>query len=425
MSGLLTEYFKYCKAYWSEINEATSGPLKEALASIQPEIYRRSGHLLVFPARDGMVGVCFERGFKFPDGHFNEWLPELDPEMVIGPFVSVVTCSHSKVLTVAQWVQVFTGNAVKIQISGQSEPANVRVYNFPQFPGIIAENPETREQSFVRLFSIINDTPNELGLSLRDVVLEEEDSKNVIRPFWWMQLDIYQDGALRRLTANQGRLHASREIIALLAAKNLGMTRPTVSSDPINPAVIRLEQLAAEFRQLLDSDINESDLQRYLEANPIMFCPDFVRCIPHPQFGAEFEPDFILLRPAPGSHDTECVLVEIEPAGTELFTKAGDVTAPVNHALGQVRDWRGWLRENGAYAKNSLDLPNLHAEARAFVVVGRNRGLSAEQKGLLENLNIELGRRTEIITYDDLLTRLQGLIDNLKAVSRKFSKPSG
>lgn len=152
-----------------------------------------------------------------------------------------------------------------------------------------------------------------------------------------------------------------------------------------------------------------------------LLAPDYVRCVPHPQFGAELEPDFILLRPA--ARETECVLVEIEPSETPLFTKDGDVTARVNHALRQVSDWRAWLRENVAYARSSLGLPNLHSECRAFVIVGRSAVLTGEERGRLANLNLERNGKTEVLTYDDLRIRLVALTDNLRMAGKRYVSP--
>ena len=83
-----------------------------------------------------------------------------------------------------------------------------------------------------------------------------------MRPFWWLQMDVFEDGALKKLTPKQGRLDASREILALRAAKNLGLTAKSISSDPINPVISSFQKLSNGFGKLLQSAHTEAELQR-------------------------------------------------------------------------------------------------------------------------------------------------------------------
>lgn len=418
MNPFTERYLKYCSAYWREIVEQTSGPLSEFLAPILPEVYRRSGSLLIFPAKDGVVALCFERGFRAPDPTFQTWLHEVDKES--GPHVSIVTCSHSNILTVAQWVQVFTGNSIKVRNIGEAPSANIFVNNFPSFPGVVVSDPGSGVVSPAALLEINNTSPGETGLSLRDITLQEVGKDEIIKPFWWMQMDVFEDGVLKKLTAKQGRLHASREILALRAAKNLGLKPEAVASDPINPTIEGLEAIAREFEALLNSEELEGPLQSFIKRHPMVLAPDVSRCISQPKLGAEYKPDFLILKPGPGVDRVECVLVEIEPASFDVFTQSGDTTAKVNHALGQVSDWRAWLRSNATYAQQSLEVPNLHSECRAIVVIGRGNRFTAEQRKRLESLNLGQ-QRTEVLTYDDLLIRMRSLIENLRGSADRFA----
>lgn len=418
MNPFTERYLKYCSAYWREIVGQTSGPLSEFLAPILPEVYRRSGSLLIFPAKDGIVALCFERGFRAPDPTFQTWLHEGAKEE--GPHASIVTCSHSNILTVAQWVQVFTGNSIKIRNTGDAPPANIFVSNFPSFPGVVVSDPSSGVVSPAALLEINNTSPGEMGLSLRDISLQEVGKDEIIRPFWWMQMDVFEDGALKKLTAKQGQLQASREILALRAAKNLGLKPKAVASDPISPTIEGLEAVAREFEVLLNSESLEGPLQSFIKDHPMLLAPDVIRCISQPQFGSEHKPDFLILKPGPGVQDVECILVEIEPASFEVFTLSGDTTAKVNHALGQVSDWRAWLRSNATYAQQSLEVPNLHSDCRAIVVIGRGNRFTAEQKKRFENLNL-VQQRTEVLTYDDLLIRMRSLIENLRRSADRFA----
>jgi Domain of unknown function (DUF4263) len=57
--------------------------------------------------------------------------------------------------------------------------------------------------------------------------------------------------------------------------------------------------------------------------------------------GTEFRIDFLIQRPN-GSY----LLVEIENPQASLFTKGGNFSAAVNHALRQVEDWQEWIEAN-------------------------------------------------------------------------------
>jgi hypothetical protein len=95
-------------------------------------------------------------------------------------------------------------------------------------------------------------------------------------------------------------------------------------------------------------------------------------------------------------------LVELERANLPLFTKSGAPTAYVTHALQQVEDWLRFWHEHPDEIPKTLDptiVPN------GIVILGRSRHLSSDDRRRLLSLNAN--RRVQLITYDELVERLE------------------
>lgn len=106
--------------------------------------------------------------------------------------------------------------------------------------------------------------------------------------------------------------------------------------------------------------------------------------------------------------DKRVVLVELEPHSAQIFTKRNSQRHKVTHAVQQVQDW---IRE---IHNNASNLPHWLAgnyTAEGMVVIGRSKDLTQEQKDTLMINNAR--SNVKILTYDDLLERLQRLIEVL------------
>lgn len=106
--------------------------------------------------------------------------------------------------------------------------------------------------------------------------------------------------------------------------------------------------------------------------------------------------------------DKRVVLVELEPHSAQIFTKRNSQRHKVTHAVQQVQDW---IRE---IHNNASNLPHWLAgnyTAEGMVVIGRSKDLTQEQKDTLMINNAR--SNVKILTYDDLLERLQCLIEVL------------
>lgn len=106
--------------------------------------------------------------------------------------------------------------------------------------------------------------------------------------------------------------------------------------------------------------------------------------------------------------DKRVVLVELEPHSAQIFTKRNSQRHKVTHAVQQVQDW---IRE---IHNNASNLPHWLAgnyTAEGMVVIGRSKDLTQEQKDTLMINNAR--SNVKILTYDDLLERLQCLMEVL------------
>jgi hypothetical protein len=106
-----------------------------------------------------------------------------------------------------------------------------------------------------------------------------------------------------------------------------------------------------------------------------------------------------------GLPDRRIALVEPERASHAIFTRKGRLRAHIGHAVQQVEDWMRWWREHPSEVPEPFDAS---IPIEGLVVVGRSRDLSDDDQRRL--LHINSGQRVKIVTYDDLLERLEQLI---------------
>lgn len=125
--------------------------------------------------------------------------------------------------------------------------------------------------------------------------------------------------------------------------------------------------------------------------------------------GTEYRIDFIVQRP-----DGSFLLVEIENPQAQLFTKAGEFGATVNHALRQVEDWQEWIEANLPTVERYY--PSIRSP-EAWVIAGRDRGLADPERRRLARRNINMRGRVAIRTYDDLLRDARAYV---RSIGRAF-----
>ncbi len=160
---------------------------------------------------------------------------------------------------------------------------------------------------------------------------------------------------------------------------------------------------------LSEDDLTEHKLQRVLEKHPELFGLSYQRVEPQFAFAEKFVADFAFFT---GQGST--VFVEIESARRKLFTKKGDQTADLTHAIGQVTSWHQWIAQNALYAREKI--PNVEAPY-SLIVIGREEALTERDRQTLLWINSVNRHQYRIITYDDLLAEAKALFSKLTGSS--------
>jgi Domain of unknown function (DUF4263) len=157
-----------------------------------------------------------------------------------------------------------------------------------------------------------------------------------------------------------------------------------------------------DYQAILDAAADERPLQTFLAAMPsflrqlVPASADFW-CFDRMPFGGELIPDFLLCYR--NSRGFNWSYVELESPTVPPLIKAGRASSKLNEALGQISDWRNWLRDNISYAREHHGLKQIDAEAHAFVVIGRRRHVRTEHALKYRALSSD---RTSVMTYDRL-----------------------
>ncbi len=176
---------------------------------------------------------------------------------------------------------------------------------------------------------------------------------------------------------------------------------------PISGAVLRLYSLFLSLSSLIqDTRTKENQLHKFLLEHPIVLDIYGLRVEAEVQLGQDYRVDLVVQY---AFTDKQLLLIELERANLPIFTKKRRPRAEVTHATQQVEDWLRWWRENPSKVPALLDSS---IPAEGLVVIGRSANMDEDAKRRLLNLNHN--RRVKVITYDDLLDRIENLIINLE-----------
>ena len=140
--------------------------------------------------------------------------------------------------------------------------------------------------------------------------------------------------------------------------------------------------IVGEFERVLADAVDERPLQTFLASAPLLLGPlappgRTYWCLDRPQLGAEFVPDFLLASAT--SAGFRWIAIELESPTVKALTKAGLPAKKLADALGQIRDWRTWLTDNVAYARQERGLKDIDGNCEAIVVIGRRSSLAPKQ----------------------------------------------
>ena len=173
-----------------------------------------------------------------------------------------------------------------------------------------------------------------------------------------------------------------------------------------------------EFDRALSDAADERPLQTFLASSPVLLGPlaptgGNYWCLDRPRLGAEHVPDFLLASIT--SVGFRWVMIELENPNEKALTKAGVPAKKLAEALGQVRDWRIWLTDNIAYAREGLGLKDVDANCMAFIIIGRRSSLDPKQIKKYRALSTDA---VTVMSYDRLH-------DHIKSSARKSEVRNG
>jgi hypothetical protein len=171
----------------------------------------------------------------------------------------------------------------------------------------------------------------------------------------------------------------------------------------------QIESAISEYRSLLDARVTENKVQDFLASHSYFFHMLLIDIVyPYPIFskiclGTEYETDFVGV--VPSSFGPEWRLAEIESPAQPLFTNSGDPSAPLNHAIQQVRNWIRWCEDNISYVQKLM--PGIKYPL-GFIFCGRRSELTPETQDKLRQLNRE-STSYRIRTLDALADAARGV----------------
>ncbi len=193
--------------------------------------------------------------------------------------------------------------------------------------------------------------------------------------------------------------------------------------EPINDVLQYIRALfeSIRFERLLDDQVSEREISRYLDDNQRVIQSataysqgEAAYCFREFQFGSDFVGDFLIVTPR-RSVAPLINLVELEPVEDMLFTKKGLPSHRLVTAMNQVKQWRSWIRQNPKLfrdeilkrSKRALDPADLdrwiryeEIQMQAFIFIGRRSAIKGED---YRNLWASNEDRITIHTYDSIL----------------------
>lgn len=192
---------------------------------------------------------------------------------------------------------------------------------------------------------------------------------------------------------------AKRNDLSEFAAKNI------ISEDDIT-----------ELEGVIMKAKDERPIQKFLEANQHLLTALLEGqeryCIPLKRLGSEHVPDFII--GDVNSLGVRWVLVELETPRSGIYLKDGLLLdAKARKGVSQIADWRNWLSDNIAYARerrseNGLGLFDIREMAEALVIVGRRSRMPPTKDA--QRIEYRQSNRIKIHSYDWLVESLRGAI---------------
>ncbi len=184
-------------------------------------------------------------------------------------------------------------------------------------------------------------------------------------------------------------------------------------TDPLHEFSISWDDLTLDqvldFEKHLSIAKNENDIHAFLIKTPILLGQHLWGghgrwVIPKKRLGSEYVTDFIIGQRSSMGHEWQAV--ELESPKAKMFTKSGDPSRTLVHAIKQIQDWRAWLQRNQNYAArdkkdNGLGLTDITSNLKGVIFIGRREEISESTNELRRQMAHD--SNVEIHSFDFLL----------------------
>ena len=397
-------------AYLKATKALLTGKLS-GIVDLAPPHLSGPGNVLVACCTDGVV-IRYELKSDDQPKIISAWMNGTLPEVAATVSQNIIRCHPD---TDYQSTVATSGIELTISKTSADDNESTTLATIRLGFDIVLPTPDQAPASQLRPFCLVS-VRNTLELHMVGEILPTEFGGRTRQPFLvrsamrlpvgWNCIEVFPYMDLSKWDPEFAPAWAETDLLASVVAHHLREAQ----YDALDPYVEARRQLAAlldDYKALLDSDPErEETLQAFLAANPALLCPTHTKMWPKLSLGAHIT-DFVF-REATGDY----LLVELERSVLRLFKKDGHTTQDLNHARGQLQDWKRYIEDNRATVERELGLADISTNPRCMIVIGRSASLSADNRRKLTTLENE-APRLKIMTYDDIYESAKAVIENL------------
>jgi hypothetical protein len=369
------------------------------------------GNVLVASCLDGVV-IRYERRVD-KKRIIGAWFPEKLPQLASILSQSVVHCHMDR-----NYTSNVPSGGTEVTLFKETPGTRTREEIVSARVGLeaVIEKPERLPQPPQKPFCLLS-VLNNLEIHLLGEVLQEDASaregqhflvRSAIRlPVGWECIEVYPFFDREQWKPDYAPFWAENDLLATVVGQQFRESH-FQSLDPKAEARRQVAELLKSYKDLLDSNPEREEvLQRFLRDHPFLLCPTHTKMWPKLALGAR-ETDFVF-QEAIGDY----LLVELERATYRLFLKDGHPSRELNHAHGQITDWKRYLEDNLSTVQRELGLKGISTNPKSLIVIGRSRSLTHEDRRKLITIENE-SPKTKIMTYDDVLENAKAVAENLR-----------
>lgn len=169
-----------------------------------------------------------------------------------------------------------------------------------------------------------------------------------------------------------------------------------------------LDDVRSEWNSLMSQNYNEEQYHKFIaEHSSMCWGNNFYFSISKLDLGGKFIPDFVLVSEN-GSLGLQYTLVEIEKPCTQSVTQQGDSAVGLTHAIGQIRNWKHWIK-NHIKEAGELFPSKFSSEGDGHInymlIIGKRSELDFDKELERYKQGLEVGY--EIRTFDYITDNLK------------------